>query len=193
MRVFNLGRWQQLFSKFDCIKWKFTTAMKQFILFHTLETPDTSDFFFNQYRWHKISHHYFYFHSFNEKLNIIPYFIIFEMLFEFLMWFLVSLFYILICKKVWYILGTNSICPISLLSLSLLFTFFIVTFKNNNKLNSICILTYRKTEISNSWFNATQPVINIAYSNISSFNVDITLKTTKNTASLVLTIILFFA
>ena len=150
-------------------------------------------FFFNQYRWHKISHHYFYFHSFNEKLNIIPYFIIFEMLFEFLMWFLVSLFYILICKKVWYILGTNSICPISLLSLSLLFTFFIVTFKNNNKLNSICILTYRKTEISNSWFNATQPVINIAYSNISSFNVDITLKTTKNTASLVLTIILFFA
>ena len=66
-------------------------------------------FFFNQYRWHKISHRYFYFHSFNEKLNIIPYFILFEMLFEFLMWFLVSLFYILILKKVWYIPGTNSI------------------------------------------------------------------------------------
>ena len=110
MHFLNLGRWQQLFSKYDCIRWKFTTAMKQFIPFCILETPDTSRiFFFNQYRWHKISHHYFYFHSFNEKLNIIPYFILFEMLFEFLMWFLVSLFYILIHKKVWYILGTNSI------------------------------------------------------------------------------------
>ena len=80
---------------------------------HTILHPGNTwyfkNFFFNQYRWHKISHRYFYFHSFNEKLNIIPYFILFEMLFEFLMWFLVSLFYILIHKKVWYILGTNSI------------------------------------------------------------------------------------
>ena len=51
----------------------YSTSLKYLIL---------QDFFFNQYRWREISHRYFYFHSFNEEF-FIPYFILFEMLFEF--------------------------------------------------------------------------------------------------------------